>query len=137
MNLLFTLSTIEDAASTFWKHYERESVFAFHGEMGSGKTTFIHALCSAKEVVDPVSSPTFAIINQYQYPKGQLFHIDLYRLSDEEEAIKAGVEDALFSGDICLVEWPERAPHLFPAGTVHVRIRPIDKETRLVEGYDK
>ena len=102
------------------------TVFAFHGDMGAGKTTFIHALCDVKGVKDVVGSPTFSIINEYVYTDNgdekKIFHIDLYRLKDEEEAIQAGVEDCLYSDHICLVEWPERAPGIFPEDTVHVYI---------------
>lgn len=137
MDLIFTLRTIQQAAQSFWKRYQGTTVFAFHGEMGSGKTTFIHALCDVKQVSSRVSSPTFSIINQYQFPHGQLFHIDLYRLRDEEEAARAGVEEVLYSGDICLVEWPERALKIFPEFTQHVQIIVVDDETRRVAGYYK
>jgi tRNA threonylcarbamoyladenosine biosynthesis protein TsaE len=98
--------------------------------MGAGKTTFIHTLCSLKGVKDTVGSPTFSIINEYQYPGGEIFHIDLYRLKDEEEALRAGVEDVLYSGELCLVEWPDRAPGIFPPGTIELRIRAIDRDIR-------
>jgi tRNA threonylcarbamoyladenosine biosynthesis protein TsaE len=98
--------------------------------MGAGKTTFIHALCDGKGVKDTVGSPTFSIINEYQYPGGKIFHIDLYRLKDEEEALRAGVEDVLYSGELCLVEWPDRAPGIFPPGTIELRIRAIDRDIR-------
>jgi tRNA threonylcarbamoyladenosine biosynthesis protein TsaE len=124
MEWSFSLDNINDVAKDFWKAADGKTVFAFHGQMGAGKTTFIHALCDAKGVKDVVGSPTFSIINEYEYDcegtKKVLFHMDLYRLKDEEEALRAGVEDALFSGYICLVEWPEKAPGLFPDNTVHV-----------------
>jgi len=109
-----------------------QQIFAFHGEMGSGKTTFIHALCDTKHVSSPVGSPTFSIINEYSFPEGRIFHIDLYRLKDEEEAIRAGVEDCLYSGDICLVEWPGIAPALFPKGTVSVSMTILDPFSRKI-----
>jgi tRNA threonylcarbamoyladenosine biosynthesis protein TsaE len=98
--------------------------------MGAGKTTFIHALCQLKGVTDMVGSPTFSIINEYQFPGGKIFHLDLYRLKDEEEALRAGVEDVLYSGELCLVEWPDRAPGIFPPGTLDLRIRSIDRDIR-------
>ncbi len=130
MNIIFSINDIAAVAAQFWTKYADEKIFAFHGQMGAGKTTFIHALCDAKKVSSTVSSPTYSIINQYNYTHGNLYHIDLYRLNDEEEAIRSGVEDALYSGDICLVEWPEKTPHLFPADTVHVYITHIDAHTR-------
>ena len=137
MNLTFTLNTIFQAAEFFWRSYPGNTVFAFHGEMGAGKTTFIHALCDLKQVTSIVSSPTFAIINQYEYPHGQIFHIDLYRLKDTEDVVRAGVEEVLYSGDICLVEWPERSLPIFPKDTIHVVIEMVDSETRRVTAYDK
>ena len=102
--------------------------------MGAGKTTFIHALCDAKGVKDVVGSPTFSIINEYVYDcegtKRPLFHMDLYRLNSEEEAQRAGVEDALYNGHLCMVEWPEKAPGIFPDGTVHVYIELLDTQSR-------
>jgi len=126
MEWIFSLENINDVAKAFWKATEGKTVFAFHGQMGAGKTTFIHALCDVKGVKDVVSSPTFSIINEYEYDcegtKKVMFHIDLYRLKDEEEAIRTGVEDALYSGYLCLVEWPEKAPGIFPDDKVDVFI---------------
>ncbi len=132
MELRFHLQGIGDAAGQFWKQFPTQKVFAFHGGMGAGKTTFIHALCLFKGVTDTVGSPTFSIINEYRYPGGKIFHIDLYRLKDEEEAVRAGVEDVLYSGDLILVEWPDRAPGIFPPDTVHLRIEAIDRELRKI-----
>jgi tRNA threonylcarbamoyladenosine biosynthesis protein TsaE len=132
MELCFQLQDIGEAAAGFWRAYPVERVFAFHGEMGAGKTTFIHALCDERGVTDVVGSPTFSIINEYRYSGGRIFHIDLYRLKDEEEALRAGVEDVLYSGDICLVEWPDRAPGIFPVEAVHVHIGIVDRDTRKI-----
>jgi tRNA threonylcarbamoyladenosine biosynthesis protein TsaE len=132
MQLTFTLDTISSVAGQFWQHFTGRKVFAFYGSMGAGKTTFIHALCDDKKVSSTVGSPTFSIINEYRYPGGKIFHIDLYRLKDAEEAIRAGVEDCLYSGDICLVEWPERAIDIFPENTVSVRISAVDQHTRII-----
>jgi tRNA threonylcarbamoyladenosine biosynthesis protein TsaE len=132
MEIRFHLSEIGVTAEKFWQQFPGQTVFAFHGGMGSGKTTFIHALCVARGVRDTVGSPTFSIINEYRYPGGRIYHLDLYRLKDEEEALRAGVEDVLFSGELCLVEWPDRAPGIFPPGTVEVRIEILDPDTRII-----
>lgn len=132
MEVCFHLQEILSSAEQFWQRHLLQKVFAFHGSMGAGKTTFIHALCSIKGVTDTVGSPTFSIINEYRYPGGSIFHIDLYRLKDEEEALRAGVEDVLYSGEICLVEWPERAPGIFPPDTVDVIIETLDPVTRKI-----
>jgi tRNA threonylcarbamoyladenosine biosynthesis protein TsaE len=134
MEQVFSLSSLPQVATEFWQSVAEARVFAFHGEMGAGKTTFIHALCDAKGVKDQVGSPTFSIINEYVYGDGsgksKIFHIDLYRLKDEEEAIQAGIEDCLYSGHICFVEWPERAPGIFPDDTIHVYIETADSTRR-------
>lgn len=133
MEMLFSLDTISEAAARFWETAGSSTVYAFHGDMGAGKTTFIHALCDAKGVKDVVGSPTFSIVNEYVFSNGgsgKIFHIDLYRLRDEEEAIQAGIEDCLYSDHICLVEWPDRSPGIFPEDTVHVYIDAIDSSFR-------
>ncbi|MEO6668217.1 MAG: tRNA (adenosine(37)-N6)-threonylcarbamoyltransferase complex ATPase subunit type 1 TsaE [Ferruginibacter sp.] len=129
----FKLENIEETAQAFLSAIKPKKVIAFHGEMGAGKTTFIHAVCNKMEVENAISSPTFSIINEYSLPNGStIFHMDLYRLKDEEEAINAGVEDALYSGDLCLVEWPEKAPGIFPTDTVHCYLTSVsDNERKL------
>ena len=123
MDVIFEIREIGMVASNFWQAYGRYRVFAFYGQMGAGKTTFIRALCAAQGVEDTVGSPTFSIINEYRTAAGEkIFHMDLYRLKDEVEAISAGVEDCFNSGAVCLVEWPEKAPGIFPEKTVHCRI---------------
>jgi tRNA threonylcarbamoyladenosine biosynthesis protein TsaE len=118
-----TLSTIHETAASIWQQCSTLRIWAFHAPMGSGKTTFIHALCEVLQVKDVVSSPTFAIINEYHSPiAGTIYHMDWYRLKDEEEAIQAGVEDALMSGHLCLIEWPENAEGLLPDHTLPLYI---------------
>ncbi len=105
--------------------------------MGAGKTTFITALCTAKGVTSHISSPTFSLINEYTYTEdgvlGRIFHIDLYRLKDEEEAVNAGIEDCFYSGNICFVEWPEKTPALLPENAVHVYMHPVNNHTRILK----
>jgi len=131
MEVIFSLDTIKEAAARFLADTAGRKVFAFHGEMGAGKTTFIHAVCEALHVQDTISSPTFSIINQYAAGDGStVYHMDLYRIRDAQEAINAGVEDCLYSGDTCLVEWPERAPAVFPPDTLHVYLEVAGANTR-------
>ena len=131
MELIFTLDEIEAAAKKFALATAAYKVFALEGEMGTGKTTFVHAFCKATGVKDAISSPTFSIINQYITQQQQIiYHIDLYRLKNEEEAIQAGVEDCLYSGNTCFVEWPQKAPGIFPDTTLQVTITAIDMNTR-------
>ena len=135
----YKLDDIKSIASQFWGLVNDKKVIAFHGNMGAGKTTFIHALCEAKGVSDIVGSPTFSIINEYYLPNnsGKTYHIDLYRLKDEDEAIRAGVEDCLYSDHYCFVEWPDRAPGIFPPQTLHVFLDAIDSVTRQLTIQDK
>jgi tRNA threonylcarbamoyladenosine biosynthesis protein TsaE len=133
MSIEYSLNEIHDIAAKCIRLMNGKKVAAFHGPMGSGKTTLIHAICDERKVTSPVSSPTFALINEYDSPSGSIFHIDLYRINDEDEAIRAGVEDCLYSGKTCLVEWPEKAPSIFPEDTIHFFIEPKDaKKRRLI-----
>jgi len=123
MDVNFTLETINDAARRFVDMIGDHKVIAFNGQMGAGKTTFIHAVCEELNVTDTVSSPTFSIINEYSIPEGaKIYHLDLYRIKDAEEAMNAGVEDCYYSGNLCLVEWPEKAETLLPDETIHCTI---------------
>ncbi|RQO32043.1 tRNA (adenosine(37)-N6)-threonylcarbamoyltransferase complex ATPase subunit type 1 TsaE [Taibaiella sp. KBW10] len=135
----FTLSTLSQMAQTFYAIAQPYTVWALSGQLGAGKTTFTSAVCSLLGVEDAVSSPTFSIINHYEYTDAtgitkQLFHSDWYRLADEEEAINAGVEDMLHTGNnLCIVEWWERAPELLPPNTLFVALEVIDEETRKIK----
>jgi len=134
MELEFKLAEINQAANDLWQQAKNYRVWAFHGEMGNGKTTLIHALCETLGVKDTVSSPTFAIINEYKSPlAGTIYHMDWYRMKDEEEAIQAGIDDCLQSGNYCFVEWPEKAEGLLPENTLHLHLKMKDTETRQLE----
>lgn len=106
-------------------------VWAFHGEMGTGKTTFIHTLCEVLLVSSAIGSPTYSIINEYYSPiAATIFHMDWFRLSSDKEALQAGVEDALYSNNLCLVEWPDRAANLLPPETLHLFLEIVDEGNR-------
>src|ERR1700744_3509326 len=118
LHLSYTLSTIDDAAKQFWEKAQHYKIFAFSGEMGAGKTTFIHHLCDYLQVEDVVSSPTFALINEYHFidagkKDNTIYHLDWYRLKDTAEAINAGMEDCVLQAKkgmaYCFIEWPEQA----------------------------
>lgn len=133
----FNLKEINAVAYDFWHEAGLKSVLAFHGKLGAGKTTFIKALCEAKGVKEVVSSPTFSLINEYVYSDEHetehiIYHLDLYRIRDEEEAVHAGIEDCLYSGYLCLVEWPEKIPRLLPADTLHITLTPAGEGRRLL-----
>lgn len=133
MEWTFTLEEIQSVASGVLKHWNGERVIAFHGEMGAGKTTFIHALCDQMLVQDVVGSPTFSLVNEYHSPThGFIYHIDLYRLNSIEEAVQAGIEDCFYSGNMCLVEWPERVPALLPEDSLDLFLSVVSEATRLI-----
>lgn len=105
------------------------TVVALRGEMGAGKTTLIRAVAEALGVEDQVTSPTFALVNQYEGANGErLFHFDFYRIDDVREAFDLGYEEYFYSGDLCFVEWPEKIEALLPEEVVEVRIR-VDSPT--------
>ena len=141
MEWLTTINNLDSTAALFWDSLKKFRVFVFHGEMGAGKTTFIHALCTHKKIQDAFSSPTFSLINEYRYFEDDaekiIYHMDLYRVKSEDEAIQAGIEDCLYSKHICLVEWPEKIPHLLPGETCHVFIEITSPETRRIRIGDK
>lgn len=131
MDAIFTLSQLQEVAAGLWEEGRTRKVWAFHAAMGTGKTTLIHALCAELGITKTVSSPTFAIIQEYLSPiAGIIYHMDWYRLKSEEEAWNAGVDDLLYSGQLCLVEWPEQAPGLLPPDTWHIFMEILDPDTR-------
>lgn len=131
MNVYFNLAEIKPVAQQLWQQFAKNKVWAFHGAMGAGKTTFVYALCSYLKVTDAVTSPTFAIINEYRSPvAGSIYHMDWYRLKDEEEAMQAGVEDCLLSGCLCFIEWPEKAAGLLSNDCLHIYMEVADAQTR-------
>lgn len=118
-----SLETIAQTAHEFVEQMGDNTVFAFHGKMGAGKTTFIKAICEALGVEDTINSPTFAIINEYRSKTGELvYHFDFYRINKQEEAFDLGYEDYFYSGSLCFIEWPEKIEELLPSDTVHVTI---------------
>jgi hydrolase, P-loop family len=128
-----TLEALPEAAKRFVALMGDETVYAFHGEMGAGKTTFIRELCRALGVEeDFTNSPSFSIINEYRSDTTAelIYHFDLYRLENIDEALEIGVEDYFDSGALCLLEWPERIEPLLPDDTVVVDIKVNPDQSR-------
>jgi tRNA threonylcarbamoyladenosine biosynthesis protein TsaE len=118
-----TESDLLPAAEKLLASFPAARVFAFYGEMGAGKTTFIKAICERIGVTDIVQSPTFSIINQYKTGDGNsVYHFDFYRIKKLEEVFDIGYEEYIYSGEYCLLEWPEMIEHLLPEESVKVRI---------------
>ena len=133
MEIEFDKNNIRQAAEHVWEFAKGIHIWALYGEMGAGKTTFIKALCEVLEVKDSISSPTFSIINEYQSKKaGTIYHMDLYRLRDELEAMQAGVEDCIYSGSYCFIEWPEKAPGLLPGTYVELKLEITGENERRI-----
>ena len=131
--LLNNLSDIDTIAKKFVENMGNRKVFAFYGEMGAGKTTFIKAICGALGVTETITSPTFAIVNEYEKEEGEpIFHFDFYRIKDIDEAYDFGYEDYFYSGNICFIEWPQLVEPLLPENVVKVQIVIEDNEQRII-----
>jgi tRNA threonylcarbamoyladenosine biosynthesis protein TsaE len=118
-----SLKSLGKTARKLINQFPGQRVFAFYGKMGAGKTTFIQSVCKELETPDNVTSPTFAIINEYKTETGDsIFHFDFYRIKDLEEAFDLGYEDYFYSGNYCLIEWPEKIEALLPQNVVEVKI---------------
>lgn len=131
VEIYFNYDEIELTAKKFLDATSGCKVFAFSGELGAGKTTFITALCKALKVTETVTSPTYSIIQEYKTIDNKtIFHIDLYRLKSNQEAMEAGVEDCLLSNEICMVEWPEKATDIFPGSTIYSEIEILSGNKR-------
>lgn len=136
--LMKDLSAIDSAAREFLGLIGGHRIIAFHAPMGAGKTTFIKALCDCLGVCsDAVSSPTFAIVNEYAARSGEaVYHFDFYRITREEEALDIGLYDYLDSGSLCLIEWPENVAGLLPEETLTVDIKVGEDGSRTLSWKD-
>ena len=129
-----SLDNIREAAKQFIAAMEDNTVFAFYGKMGAGKTTFIKAICEELGVTDVINSPTFAIVNEYRSDEtGELiYHFDFYRIKKLDEVYDMGYEDYFYSGALCFIEWPELVEEVLPGDAVKVPIEEVEDGTRSV-----
>lgn len=128
-----SLENIHDAAREFIAAMGDNTVFAFYGKMGAGKTTFIKAICECLGVTDVINSPTFAIVNEYRSATEELiYHFDFYRIKKLEEVYDMGYEDYFYSGALCFIEWPELVEELLPFDAVKVTIEEDEQGRRVV-----
>ena len=124
---------IREAARELIEHIGDRRVFAFYGKMGAGKTTFVKAICEELGVDDVITSPTFAIINEYSIDKVQsIYHFDFYRIKKLEEVYDMGYEDYFYSGALCFIEWPELIEDILPDDAVRVSIAEQEDGSRVV-----
>ena len=130
-----TINNIENigsAAEEFLSLIEQGRVYAFYGEMGAGKTTFVKAVCEAMGVEDVVTSPSFAIVNEYQSKTFPVYHFDFYRINDLREVYDMGYEEYFYGSGVCFIEWPELVERLLPDDVVRVEITVADDGTRRI-----
>ena len=129
--IITSLHGLEKVAKKLISEFSDQRVFAFYGKMGAGKTTFIQAICRYLGTPDNITSPTFALINEYKTLENtSIFHFDFYRIKDLEEAYDLGYEDYFYSGNYCFIEWPEKIESLLPENVVEVKIEVNEDETR-------
>ena len=130
-----SLAEINEAAKTFIENMGDSKVFAFYGKMGAGKTTFIKAICEELGVEDVITSPTFAIVNEYQSSTtgDSIFHFDFYRIKKLEEVYDMGYEDYFYGGSLCFLEWPELIGELLPEDAKKVTIEETENGGRVVK----
>lgn len=130
-----SLNDIDNAAKAFVEAMDQNTVFAFYGKMGAGKTTFIKAVCEALGVIEVVNSPTFSIVNEYRSETtGELiYHFDFYRIKKLDEVYDMGYEDYFYSGAVCFIEWPELIEELLPGDALKVEIAEQEDGSRIVK----
>ena len=128
------LDNIAAAAEEFLAAIEGNTIIAFYGHMGAGKTTFIKALCDKLGVADTVCSPTFTIVNEYCTAEGRpVFHFDFYRINSLKEASDIGLDEYFYSDELCLIEWPEKIEELLPEEALKVTIEPVGETERIIK----
>ena len=127
-----SIDTIREAAREFIEKMGDHKVFAFYGKMGAGKTTYVKAICEELGVNDVITSPTFAIVNEYEAHDASIYHFDFYRIKKIEEVYDMGYEDYFYSGGLCFIEWPELIEDLLPEDAVKVTISVNDNDERIV-----
>lgn len=128
------IADIDFVAAKLLKEFEGQRIFAFFGEMGAGKTTFIQALCRELAVIEVVNSPTFTIINEYHTKNGNsIYHFDFFRIKKIEEVYDFGFEDYFYSGNYCFIEWPELITDILPDNAMLVKITIAQGGTRILE----
>jgi len=129
-----SLEKIDEAAKSFVEKMGDQKIYAFNGNMGVGKTTYINAVCKMMGVTQIVNSPTFSIVNEYETTTGNIiYHFDCYRIQKIQEALDLGAEEYLYSGNYCFIEWSENIAPILPDYLVNVNITELEDGSRLIE----
>ena len=134
MNYPYTLDQINEAAKQMINSSNNRKLWSFQGEMGAGKTTLIKAICKEFKVMDEVSSPTFSLVNEYHTHEGKIiYHFDFFRINSIEEVYDIGYEEYFYSGNICLIEWPEKIEELLKDEDVFkIKIEKVSEDERMI-----
>ena len=133
--MLLTIQSVSDlypAASEIINFSANSRIFLFYGEMGAGKTTLIKALCECLGTNEPITSPTFSIVNEYIGAKNKIYHFDFYRLKNQTEALDMGCEEYFYPGAYCFIEWPEKIPDLLPEHYIAIKINITGENSRQI-----
>ena len=131
--IIYQLTELDVVSSELLNRFSDHSLFLLTGDLGAGKTTLVTAICNHLRIIDAVNSPTYSLVNVYMTEKGdEVYHMDLYRLKDEEEALDIGVEDYLYSSNYTFIEWPGIIEHMLPEEVVRIHIQNIGNATRKI-----
>ncbi|MDF2431481.1 MAG: tRNA threonylcarbamoyladenosine biosynthesis protein TsaE [Mucilaginibacter sp.] len=126
----YRIGDIATVANRILDYSANNRIFLFYGDMGAGKTTLIKALCECLGTNEPVTSPTFSIVNEYAGNDNKIYHFDFYRLKDQSEALDMGYEEYFYSDAYCFIEWPEKIPALLPEHYIRIQIKVADSNFR-------
>ncbi len=133
-----SIGQLAEAAKKFLDAFPHDRIFAFYGKMGAGKTTFIKALCQSMGSTDNITSPTFALINEYDRAgESKIYHFDFYRVRNPEEALDIGLDEYLYSEQYCFMEWPEKVESLLPENLVEVHIEEQTRAVRHIKAFHR
>lgn len=127
-----SISDLKAIAHQIIEYAGTTRIFLFYGDMGAGKTTLIKSLCDVLGSIDNITSPTFAIVNEYMATDGKIYHFDFYRLKNQNEALDLGSDEYFYSGNYCFIEWPEKIPDILPNNYVKIVIKVMDNDLRQI-----
>jgi len=134
--IIYSIDDIDTVSAQLINHFDPLKIYCFTGNLGSGKTTLIRSICHFLGSVDNINSPTFSIVNEYSIPDGSIYHFDLYRLKNLEEAMDIGFEEYIYSGEYCFIEWPEKVADILPPSlAVHCELSYLSTTERKISAW--